>query len=36
VETVIAQPRRELQVMMAQTGEASIAKIRRDSLVTRG
>ena len=36
VETVIALLRRELQVMMAQTGAASIAKIRRDSLVTRG
>ena len=35
VETVIALLRRELQVMMAQTGAASIAKIRRDSLVTR-
>jgi isopentenyl diphosphate isomerase/L-lactate dehydrogenase-like FMN-dependent dehydrogenase len=36
VETVIALLRRELQVMMAQAGAASIAKIRRDSLVTRG
>ena len=36
VETVIALLRRELQVMMAQTGAASIAKIRHDSLVTRG
>jgi len=36
VETVIALLRRELQVVMAQTGAASIAKIRRDSLVTRG
>jgi len=36
VETVIALLRRELQVMMAQTGASSIAKIRRDSLVTRG
>jgi isopentenyl diphosphate isomerase/L-lactate dehydrogenase-like FMN-dependent dehydrogenase len=36
VETVIALLRRELQVMMAQTAAASIAKIRRDSLVTRG
>ena len=36
VETVIALLRRELQVMMAQTGAGSIAKIRRDSLVTHG
>ncbi len=36
VETVIGLLRRELQVMMAQAGAASIAKIRRDSLVTRG
>ena len=36
VETVIALLRRELQVVMAQTGAASIVKIRRDSLVTRG
>jgi 4-hydroxymandelate oxidase len=36
VETVIALLRRELQVVMAQTGAASIDKIRRDSLVTRG
>jgi len=36
VETVIALLRRELQVIMAQAGAASIAKIRRDSLVTRG
>jgi isopentenyl diphosphate isomerase/L-lactate dehydrogenase-like FMN-dependent dehydrogenase len=35
VETVIELLRRELQVAMAQTGAASIAKIRRDSLVTR-
>ena len=34
VETVIAILRRELEVMMAQTGAASIAKIRRDSLVS--
>jgi 4-hydroxymandelate oxidase len=33
VETVVAILRRELQVMLAQTGAASIAKIRRDSLV---
>lgn len=33
VETVIALLRRELQVIMAQTGAASIAKIRRDSLI---
>ncbi len=36
VETVVAILRRELQVIMAQTGAASIAQIRRDSLVTRG
>lgn len=36
VETVIALLRRELQVIMAQAGAASIAKIRRDSLVMRG
>ena len=36
VETVIALLRRELQAVMAQTGAASIAKIRRDALVTRG
>jgi 4-hydroxymandelate oxidase len=36
VETVIAILRRELQVMMAQTGAASIAKINRVSLVVRG
>jgi len=35
VETVIEILRRELQVVMAQTGAASITKIRRDSLVTR-
>jgi 4-hydroxymandelate oxidase len=35
VETVVEILRRELQVAMAQTGAASIAKIRRDSLVTR-
>jgi 4-hydroxymandelate oxidase len=35
VETVIQILRRELQVVMAQTGAASIAKIRRDSLVAR-
>lgn len=35
VETVIALLRRELQVVMGQTGAASIAKIRRDSLVSR-
>ncbi len=35
VETVIEILRRELQVVMAQTGAASIAKIRRDSLVSR-
>lgn len=34
VETVVALLRRELQVIMAQTGAASIAKIRRDSLVS--
>jgi 4-hydroxymandelate oxidase len=33
VETVVALLRRELQVMMAQTGAASIAAIRRDMLV---
>ena len=36
VETVIQILRRELQVIMAQTGVASIAKIRRDSLVSHG
>jgi 4-hydroxymandelate oxidase len=35
VETVIELLRRELQVVLAQTWAASIAKIRRDSLVTR-
>jgi 4-hydroxymandelate oxidase len=35
VETVIELLRRELQVVMAQTGAASIAAIRRDSLVSR-
>jgi 4-hydroxymandelate oxidase len=35
VETVIEILRRELQVVLAQTGAASIAKIRRDSLVSR-
>ena len=35
VETVIELLRRELQVMMAQTGAESIAKISRDSLVVR-
>ncbi len=35
VETVVEILRRELQVAMAQTGAASIAKIRRESLVTR-
>jgi 4-hydroxymandelate oxidase len=35
VETVITLLRRELQVIMAQTGAASIAKIRRDSLIVR-
>ena len=34
--TVIEILRRELQVMMAQTGAGSISKIRRDSLVSRG
>jgi len=36
VETVVALLRRELQVMMAQSGAASVGQIRRDSLVTRG
>ena len=36
VETVVALLRRELQAIMAETGAASIAKIRRDSLVSRG
>lgn len=35
VETVIELLRRELQVVMAQTNAASIAKIRRDSLIVR-
>jgi len=35
VETVVAILRRELQAIMAQTGAASIAQIRRDSLVPR-
>lgn len=35
VETVAALLRRELQAIMAETGAASIAKIRRDSLVSR-
>ncbi len=35
VETVVAILRRELQAIMAQTGAASIAQIRRDSLVAR-
>jgi|SRR5665213_394125 len=36
VETVVAILRRELQAIMAQTGSASIAQIRRDSLIPRG
>jgi 4-hydroxymandelate oxidase len=36
VETVVAILRRELQAIMAQTGAASIAQIKRDSLVPRG
>jgi 4-hydroxymandelate oxidase len=36
VETVVAILRRELQAIMAQTGAATVAQIRRDSLVTRG
>jgi 4-hydroxymandelate oxidase len=36
VETVVAILRRELQAIMAQTGAASIAQIRRDSLIARG
>ena len=36
VETVVAILRRELQAIMAQTGAAAIAQIRRDSLVPRG
>jgi isopentenyl diphosphate isomerase/L-lactate dehydrogenase-like FMN-dependent dehydrogenase len=35
VETVVAILRRELQAIMAQTGAASIAQIKRDSLVPR-
>ena len=35
VETVIELLRRELQVVMAQTNAASIATIRRDSLILR-
>lgn len=35
VETVIELLRRELQVIMGETGAASIANIRRDSLVSR-
>ena len=35
VETVIEILRRELQMVMAQTGAASVAGIRRDSLVSR-
>ena len=35
VETVVELLRRELQVIMAETGAASISKIRRDSLVVR-
>lgn len=36
VETVATILRRELQAIMAQTGAASVAQIRRDSLVVRG
>jgi isopentenyl diphosphate isomerase/L-lactate dehydrogenase-like FMN-dependent dehydrogenase len=36
VETVIAILRRELQAIMAQTGAATLAQIRRDSLIPRG
>src|SRR4029077_720606 len=36
VETVVAILRRELQAIMAQTGAASIAQIKRDSLIPRG
>jgi isopentenyl diphosphate isomerase/L-lactate dehydrogenase-like FMN-dependent dehydrogenase len=32
---VVAILRRELQALMAQTGAASLAQIRRDSLVTK-
>jgi isopentenyl diphosphate isomerase/L-lactate dehydrogenase-like FMN-dependent dehydrogenase len=35
VETVIALLRRELQVVMAQTGAASVAKIPSDALISR-
>ncbi|MBI4461053.1 MAG: alpha-hydroxy-acid oxidizing protein, partial [Acidobacteria bacterium] len=35
VETVIELLRRELQMVMAQTGAASVAKIRRDSIASR-
>jgi 4-hydroxymandelate oxidase len=35
IETVVAILRRELQAILAQTGAASIDKIRRDSLVPR-
>src|ERR1700733_11301767 len=35
VETVVSILRRELQAIMAQTGAASVAQIRRDSLVPR-
>jgi 4-hydroxymandelate oxidase len=34
-ETVVAILRRELQALMAQTGAATLAQIRRDSLVTK-
>jgi 4-hydroxymandelate oxidase len=36
VETVVAILRRELQAIMAQTGAASVAQIKKDSLVVRG
>jgi isopentenyl diphosphate isomerase/L-lactate dehydrogenase-like FMN-dependent dehydrogenase len=36
VETVIVLLRRELQVIMAQTGSSSLAKISRASLIDRG
>jgi isopentenyl diphosphate isomerase/L-lactate dehydrogenase-like FMN-dependent dehydrogenase len=35
VETVVAILRRELQALMAQTGAASIAQIKHESLVTK-
>jgi isopentenyl diphosphate isomerase/L-lactate dehydrogenase-like FMN-dependent dehydrogenase len=35
VETVVAILRRELQAIMAQTGAATVAQIRKDSLVPR-